>query len=121
MHEHSSVQYASIDHAIKRSGVGSYLAKTDIKSAFRILHIYPQDFHLLGRKWSGQYYYDKCMSMGCSSSCKTFETFSTAVEWIAHDKLGIANLIHLLDDFLLIQPTEIQLMFKKSWTLFRIM
>ena len=31
MHEHSSVQYASIDHAIKRSGVGSYLAKTDIK------------------------------------------------------------------------------------------
>ena len=46
--------------------------------------------------------------MGCSSSCKTFETFSTAVEWIAQHKLGIANLIHLLDDFLLIQPTEIQ-------------
>ena len=40
------------------------------------------------------------------SSCKTFEAFSTAVEWIAQDKLGIANLIHLLDDFLLIQTTE---------------
>ena len=48
--------------------------KPIIKSAFRILPINPQDFHLLGRKWSGQYYYDKCMSMGCSSSCKTFET-----------------------------------------------
>ena len=110
-HEHSSVQYSNIDHAIKKikqSGVGSYLAKTDIKSAFRILPINPQDYHLLGIKWSGQYYYDKCMPMGCSSSCKTFETFSTAVEWIAQDKLGIANLIHLLDDFLLIQTTESQ-------------
>ena len=46
--------------------------------------------------------------MGCSSSCKTFETFSTAVEWIAQDKLGIANHIHLLEDFLLIQTTESQ-------------
>ena len=46
--------------------------------------------------------------MGCSSSCKTFETFSTAIEWIAKDKLCIANLNHLLDDFLLIQPTASQ-------------
>lgn len=110
-HDHSSVQYANIDHAIKKikqSGVGSYLAKTDIKSAFRILPINPQDYHLLGIKWRGQYYYDKCMPMGCSSSCKTFEAFSTAVEWIAQDRLGIANLIHLLDDFLLIQTTESQ-------------
>ena len=83
------------------------MAKTDIKSAFRILPINPQDYHLLGIKWSGQYY-DKCMPMGCSSSCKTFETFSTAVEWTAQDKLGIANHIHLLEDFLLIQTTESQ-------------
>ena len=56
--EHSSVQYANIDQAIKRikqSG-GSYLAKTDIKRAFRILPINPQDYHLLGMKWNGQYY-----------------------------------------------------------------
>lgn len=36
-HEHSSVQYANVDKAIKlitQTGVGSYLAKTDIKSAF---------------------------------------------------------------------------------------
>ena len=48
------------------------------------------------------------MPMGCASSCKTFESFSTAVEWIAQEKLGIANLLHLLDDFLLIQPKEDQ-------------
>ena len=46
--------------------------------------------------------------MGCASSCKTFEAFTTAVEWIAQEKLSIANLLHLLDDFLLIHPTEDQ-------------
>ena len=64
--EHSSNQYANIDQAIKiikQLGVGSYLAKTDIKSAFRILPINPQDYHILGMKWNGQYYYDMCMPM----------------------------------------------------------
>ena len=48
------------------------------------------------------------MPMGCASSCKTFDSFSTAVEWITQEKLGIANLLHLRYDFLLIQPTEDQ-------------
>ena len=46
------------------------------------------------------------MPMGCSSSCKTFETFSTAIEWIAQNKLHINDILHLLDDFLIISPTE---------------
>ena len=44
--------------------------------------------------------------MGCSSSCKTFETFSTGIEWIAQTKLYITDILHLLDDFLIISPTE---------------
>ena len=46
------------------------------------------------------------MPMGCSSSCKTFETLSTAMEWIAQDKLGINHIIHLLDDFLIIAKSQ---------------
>ena len=52
--EHSSVHYVNIDKAIrkiKHSGVGSCLAKTNVKSAFRILPVNPQDHHLLGLKW----------------------------------------------------------------------
>ena len=45
------------------------------------------------------------MPMGCSSSCKTFETFSSALEWIAHSKLNIRHILHLLDDFLIIAPS----------------
>ena len=44
--------------------------------------------------------------MGCSSSCKIFETFSTTVEWVAGHKLSIPSILHLLDDFLIVAPTE---------------
>ena len=44
--------------------------------------------------------------MGCSSSCKTFEMFSTALEWIAQNKLHIPYILHLLDDFLIISPSN---------------
>ena len=43
--------------------------------------------------------------MGCSSSCHTFECFSTALEWVAQNKLGIQYILHILDDFLIIART----------------
>ena len=39
-----------------------------------------------------------------ASSCKTFEMFSTALEWIAQNKLRIPHILHLLDDFLIVSP-----------------
>ena len=44
--------------------------------------------------------------MGCSSSCNIFEKFSTALEWIVKDKLHLSLIIHILDDFLFIAPSE---------------
>ena len=105
----TSVHYATIEDAIgfiKRTGSGCFMAKTDISNAFRIIPIHPDDYPLLGIKWRDAYYYDRCMPMGCSSSCKTFETFSTAVEWVAQHKLNINSILHLLDDFLIVAPTE---------------
>ena len=103
-----NVSYATIDDAIriiKRLGKGCAMSKTDIKSAFRIIPVHPLDYHILGMHWEGNYYYDKALPMGCSSSCKIFETFSTSLEWIAKNKLGIPHIIHILDDFLIIEPT----------------
>jgi hypothetical protein len=103
--EHTTVRYATIAqaiHLIKKAGPGCFLAKTDICNAFRLIPICPEDYDLLGKKWKGVYYYDRCMPMGCSSSCKTFEAFSTAVEWIAREKLLIDWILHLLDDFLIV-------------------
>ena len=107
--EHTSVTYARVDDAVRlitRSGLGSFFAKTDIKSAFRIIPIRPEDCHLLGMRWRELFYHDRCMVMGCASSCKTFESFSSAVEWIARTKLHLPYMIHLLDDFLIVAPTR---------------
>ena len=74
----STVHYATINQAVKivqRLGVGCFMAKTDIKSAFRIIPIHPQDYSLLGIKWADKYYFDRCLPMGCSSSFAIFETF----------------------------------------------
>ncbi|CAH3176987.1 unnamed protein product, partial [Porites lobata] len=68
---HSSVHYASISDAIavlKSLGAGCFLAKTDIKSAFRIIPIHPSDFPLLGMKWDNQFFFDVCLPMGLAMS-----------------------------------------------------
>ena len=78
----------------------------DSKNAFRIIPIQPQDYNLLGICWRVFYHYDRCMPMGCSSPCKTFEFFFSAIEWIALKKLHIDHILHLLDDFLIVSPSH---------------
>ena len=104
----STVHYATINQAVKlvqRLGVGCFMAKTYIKSAFRIILIHPQDYSLLLIKWADKYYFDRCLPMGCSSSCAIFETFSTALEWLSLQKLRASAVLHILDDFLFVAPS----------------
>ena len=75
-------------------------------NAFRIIPINPQDYHLLGICWNGLYYYDRAMPMGCSSSCKTFRTFSITIEWIAQQKLNIKYIQFRLDKFSIMIDTS---------------
>jgi hypothetical protein len=89
--EHTTVSYSRVDDA-----KGCFLAKTDIKSTFRIIPIHPADYLLLGIMWQGKYYYDRAMPMGCATSCRTFEIFSTALEWVAKTRCNIPHLIHIL-------------------------
>ena len=94
--EFSSVRYATITDAIRHiraAGTGCFLSKTDIKNALRIIPVHPSDYNLLGMQRRGQYYFDKCMPMGCSSSCRTFELFSSALEWVAQNKLHINHIV----------------------------
>lgn len=107
--EFKSVSYATIDAAIegiKRVGQGCFLAKTDIQSAFRLMPIRSQDHPLLGFSWQDKYYYDVCLPMGAASSCSLFDCFSSSLEWISKVKLGIKEIIHILDDFLFTTQTE---------------
>ena len=41
---------------VQSLGIGCYLSKCDIKSAFRLLPVAVSDFKLLGFMFEGQYY-----------------------------------------------------------------
>jgi len=105
----SSVHYATIDDAISsilKCGNGCFLAKSDIKSAFRLIPLHPTDHPLLGFSWKDQFYYDCCLPMGASSSCAIFERFSTALEYIISCQLLNCYVHHVLDDFIFISSSE---------------
>ena len=98
----TAVSYTSFDDAVtlvSGLGPGALMAKSDIKSAFRLLPVHPDDFNLLGFCVNGSFYYDKCMPMGCSISCVTFERFSTFLEYCARKVAKSDNILHYLDDF----------------------
>uniref|UniRef100_A0A8W8M2W2 Reverse transcriptase domain-containing protein n=1 Tax=Magallana gigas TaxID=29159 RepID=A0A8W8M2W2_MAGGI len=82
---------------------GCLMTKTDIESAFCILPVCREDHELLFQ-WDGCFYFDKCLPMGCASSCSIFENFSSGLEWIGRVKGQIPHIVHVLDDFLFIGP-----------------
>ena len=99
----TSVQYSLFDNAIdmiRMLGVNAEVGKKDIKSAFRLLRIYPGDFDLLGFKLENYYFIDKCLPMGYSESCCLFEKFSTFIQWVVETESNSKNVDHYLDDFL---------------------
>ena len=101
-----SLQYVTIDRVIshvKQLGQGCYLSKLDVEAAFRIAPVHPNDWHLLGMKWQGQYYFDMRLSMGSRSSPFNFDTIGEAIEFIAQANYAIAFIEHILDDFITIE------------------
>ena len=101
----ATVKYQTLDHVIsllQKEGRRSFMAKADIKEAFRIIPIAPIHYHLLGFQYDNQFYYDKVLPMGLRSSCAIFETFSKALHRIMQTKFQVQSVSHILDDFLFI-------------------
>ena len=105
----TSVEYETLDHVvtiIQSVGKGCFIAKADLESAFRILPIHPNDHRLLGFKFEGMDYYDKCLAMGCSTWCADFEKFSCFIQWVLINKYQIEHMSHILDDFIFIHKEK---------------
>ena len=105
--EDFGLQYITIDNAIEGIlclGQGSYLAKTDIEAAFRLIPLRPSDYELFGMYWQGSYYYDRVLPFGLRSAPFLFNQLSEAIEWILLHKCSISFVCHILDDFLIIEP-----------------
>ncbi|XP_062567617.1 uncharacterized protein LOC134229845 [Saccostrea cucullata] len=105
--KNSQVSYDSIDNIIslvRQFGSAALMAKCDIEDGFHNIPIHPEDYHLLGFKWENFFYYDKCLPMGASSSCKIFETLITALQWIMLNKFSAKGMSHMIEDFFFIGP-----------------
>ena len=100
-----SLYYATIDHAIaliKIAGQGAWLAKADITDAFKIMPIHRSDWPLFGVKWQSKFYFAVRLTFGCRSSPHLFNLLSEALCWIMLNICRLPFVLHLLDDFLLI-------------------
>ncbi len=62
--ESCSITYITIDHIVDimlQLGKGTLMAKADIKQAYRIVPVHPDDRHLLCVQWGGQIIADKVL------------------------------------------------------------
>ncbi len=102
-----TMTYTSVDAAVARVlalGVGTYLAKFDIESAYRMVPVHPDDQPLLGMSWKGKVYFDKALPFGLRSAPKIFSAVADAMQWILEQRK--VDMLHYLDDFMVFSPSE---------------
>ena len=103
-----SLSYVSVEDVasiILRLGRGTLMAKVDIKSAYRLLSVHPEDRLLLGMEWQGLAYIDTTLPFGLRSAPKIFTAVADMLEWV-FQKRGVKHVRHYLDDFILLGPTH---------------
>ena len=97
-----TVKYCSIDDAldmVHSLGPSAFMAKADIKHAFRLCPVKPNEWHLLGYQWNGDFYYDMVLPFGSRSSPFIFNSFADLLCWILNEIALIRLIIHYLDDY----------------------
>ena len=98
-----SLHYPSVDGAVNfvlTLGRHTQLVKLNLKNAYQILPIHPEDRSFLGINWEGKVFIGLCLPFGLRSAPKIFTAFADAVTWALHIS-GVKFLMHYLDDFLL--------------------
>ena len=62
--------------------ISEWVAKVDLKAAFRMIPVRKQDWELLGIQWCGKFYVDTCLPFGLRSAPFLFNEFADTLEWI---------------------------------------
>ena len=106
-----SVQYCSVQDVgqcllTKYGNSNGWLAKVDLADAYRIVPIRQEDWKFLGIFIEDEYYVDRMLPMGASSSCQIFNRISNSIRWIfSHHCPTPADMFNYLDDFLIISDS----------------
>ena len=78
----SSLSYASVDDAVEcilAQGRGTELVKIDLKNAYRMVPVHPEDHHLLAISLMGQTYIDRVLPFGFRSAPKIFSAIADMI------------------------------------------
>ena len=100
--EQFACEYSHFDEAtdlVNKLGQGTLMCKLDIKHAYRLLPVRPDQRHLLCYFWEGNYYVDLVLPFGLRSSGSIFNQFARLVRWIIQHHYHIPNIINYSDDF----------------------
>jgi hypothetical protein len=84
-----SLHYTSVLRvatAAMRLGKGALLAKLDIKSAYRLVPVHPNDRHLLVVEWGTGCYVDEMLPFGLRSAPKIFTAVADGIKWILRQR-----------------------------------
>ena len=99
-----SLAYARVEEVAKaefEQGIGTELAKADIKAAYRLVPVHPQDRPLIAMQWQERVYLDTALPFGLQSAPKLFNALADAIERCTKNQ-GASQLWHYLDDFITI-------------------
>ena len=66
---------------VKALGPGAQMAKIDLKSAYRIVPVHPEDQSLLGIKWRDSILVDQALPFGLWSTPKVFTAVADGLAW----------------------------------------
>ena len=102
--------YESVDVAVSFMSENCYMAKVDIKSAYRAVACHPDSFLVTGLQWSingrTTYLFDKRLPFGARPSPTHFHKISQCIKRIMQRKGFSINLVAYQDDFLIVSSSH---------------
>ena len=106
---HTKVRYQTIQNAVDLIKPGSYMAKINLKSAYRSVHLHPSQYAFTGFKWKFKnndhftYLYDTALPFGSRKSPSIFHRLSQSVRRMM--KRRGYDIVVYLDDFLIVESS----------------
>ena len=109
---YGTIFYSTIHQAIEaiqKYGENCHLVKRDFESAFRHIPVSPLDISLVGFHWDKIYYDERFLPFGLRTAPYLFNLFAEVFHRILDSQFRKqalpAEVIHYLDDFLIVCPT----------------
>ncbi len=106
--ELATLAYVSLDkvaEAAAKLGTGTWLAKMDIKQAYRHVPVHLQDRRLLGMAWDKKVYVDATLPFGLRSAPLVFTAVADAALWVM-TKHGVSHVFYNVDNFITLGASE---------------